>query len=128
MGPDMTASADTACPTCDRRTGDHTIDEWMTCLDQPAFHLPFEPVAGTRPVTFSLAGRDMVIADTIDIRALIADGPARIPVLLLTFSVGNPTAPPTQVCEVGFIAGPDGMRRFGKLVRDSAYGAAKAGE
>jgi hypothetical protein len=121
---------DAACH-CGRISGDHSLREWAACLGATAMDLPYEEVPGG-PVDVPLEATGRVMADNVVARSAVveqASGPVkvRIPVLVLTFGVNFPGEPPRTVAEVALIAGDgDGMRRFGKLFRDTANGAANA--
>ena len=116
---------------CGRIAGDHTMREWAECLGTPATDLPYEPVPDG-PVNIPLESPGRVMADNVVARSAVIDastGPVevRVPVLLLTFGQNAPGEPPRIVAEVALVAGDsDGMRRFGKLFRDTANGAANA--
>lgn len=121
---------DRSCPTCGREIGRHLVSEWVTCAGRN-WDLPYEGTPET--VTFSLEGRDIVIADTITVRALVAgdDGQTmglRMPVVLMTFGVGRSNATPHEVAEIAFVGTPAGVRKMGVLVRDGANGAANRAE
>lgn len=121
---------DAACH-CGRASGDHTLREWAVCLGATANDLPYEEVPGG-PVNIPLDTPGRVMADNVVARSAVIDastGPVQVlvPVLLLTFGQNAPGEPPRDVAEVALVAGDaDGMRRFGKLFRDTANGAANA--
>lgn len=134
----MIRGRDEACPACQKRTGDHTLDELDVCLGASALDLRYEEVDGGEPVSlrWTLGDRNVVIADHVVARALVAgEGvgpdtrlPLAVPVLHLEFLVGKPGAVPTPVGEIGLVGSPDGLRKMGKLFRDTANGAANAAE
>lgn len=128
----MIDGRDETCPTCQRRRGDHTLDELNACLGTVALDLEHEDIPDG-PLKWSLDGRDVVIADHVVARSLVSYGvgdvgKVSIPVLHLTFAVGVPGAPPNEVAEIGLIGSPEGIRRIGKLLRDTANSAANAAE
>ncbi len=51
-----------------------------------------------------------------------------VPGLLHEFQIGVPGQPPSTVARVAFIGNLAAMRGYGRLVRDSANGAANAAE
>ncbi len=52
----------------------------------------------------------------------------RVPGLLHEFAIGVPGQPPAPVAKVAYIGDLASMRGYGRLVRDSANGAANAAE
>lgn len=132
----MIAGLNDPCGSCRRRSGDHTLDEWAVCLGQPSHVLDFEEVPADVAALLRerFAGLEgYAVADTVDARAAVLDGAAgsvqvALPALLLDFSTGHPTQPPTPRANVAFIGPPEVMRAVGRLIRDTANGAAKAGE
>ena len=94
-------------------------------------------MAGTRTSdsgalpSFSLEGRDVQVADTLTVRSLVTEPlPGFVaPVLMMSFAAGRPGMPPLEVAEVCLLAADTAMmRKFGKLLRDGAFGAANAVE
>lgn len=72
----------------------------------------------------------MLVADTIVVKAVWLEGgagglPIGSPGLIHEFSIGQPNASPIPVVKILFLAPPDSMRSYGRLIRDSANGAAK---
>lgn len=133
---------DQPCGTCGRVSGDHTLREWAVCLGTVTLDLPFEPIPDDAAAAASAAVRerfqldpDLIVADNVVIRAATLDGNTgavqlRLPVLLHEFqiSTGSATAPAT-IAKVAFLSGDGvGMRNYGRLVRDSANGAANRAE
>jgi hypothetical protein len=116
---------------CGRISGDHSLREWANCLAATANDLPYEEVPDG-PVDVALDGPGRVMADNVVARSAVLDASTGavkvlVPVLLLTFGQNAPGEPPLTVAEVALVAGSaDGMRRFGKLFRDTANGAANA--
>lgn len=144
MAGERTTSAadglDAPCPACGRTSGDHTVREWVDCLGAQTTDLPFEE---TPPDIAAGAGehlrrsfgvdRDIIVADHVVVRALTLDGASgplqvRLPALLHEFQVGVAGQPPTPVAKVLFTGNGQSIRGYGRLVRDSANGAANAAE
>lgn len=132
---------DDDCPVCGRVSGDHTLREWAVCLEQRTTDVPFEAMpddavgaAATEAVRKQLGDDDLVLVDGVVVKALALGaetGPVavRVPALLHEFQVNVSGGPPATVAKVLFTAGdPDGMRGYGRLVRDTANGAANAVE
>ncbi len=75
-----------------------------------------------------------LVADSVVARATVftgeGEGGAKVvgPAVVLSFSTGVAGGVPDPVVTVVFVGSPDGMRRFGKLVRDASNGAANAAE
>ncbi len=131
---------DEACATCGRVCGDHTLREWAACMGTLTTDLPFER---TPPDMAQAAGDavrrqfrlddDIAIADHATVKALTLAGSAgavgvRLPMLLHEFQIGIPGQPPAPVARVAYLGNLAGMRGYGRLVRDSANGAANAAE
>ena len=126
----MVALLDVPCPQCGVPSGDHTMRAW---LEHSRVDLPFEPVDPV--VQFDFGDRQWTIADNFYVRALVVVGDVaggvsvELPMLLLTFFVSGSGADGAssvrQVAEIGYVADAIGLRRFGTLIRDAAFGAAK---
>lgn len=125
---------DKECPACGKVTGDHTVREWAQCTGEYT-ELPYEPIPEDAVEVanaelrrrFSLED-DVIIADQVVIRAATLDGAAgvvgiKMPALIHEFSTSAAGIPHT-VAKVLFLAEVDGMRSYGRLVRDCANGAA----
>jgi hypothetical protein len=131
------------CPTCGRTSGDHTLREWSVCIGETTTDVPFATMDPDDAVTeaageairrsFNLPD-DYVIADHVVAKALTLDGATgpvkiRLPALLHEFQVGRAGAPPVGVAKVLYAGGSvDVMRQYGRLIRDTANGAANAAE
>lgn len=129
------------CPVCGRTSGDHTLREWSACFGEPTTDLPFEI---TPPDAAKLAAErvresfdldsDLIIADNVLVTAATLGGAAhggirvRIGALIHDFQIGVSGAPPQTVAKVMFLGDPLTMRKYGRLARDSANGAANAVE
>ena len=131
---------ETPCPVCGRISGDHTLREWSKCFGKTTLDLPFEPIA---PDLAQLAAErvrdmfdldaDLIIADNVNVTAATLSGRAggvgvSIGLLIHEFQIGVSGHPPQQVAKVAFLADPVTMRKYGRLARDSANGAANAAE
>jgi hypothetical protein len=143
MGEQLVSGLDARCPACDRVSGDHTLREWAVCLGTTTTDLPYEPTpadtaadandAMTAQLREQLGVPDgWLIADNIIVKALVLDagsGPVgvKIPLVLHEFSVAGP-AGLTDVATIAFIGPPAVVRKYGRLVKDSANGAANAAE
>lgn len=131
---------DTPCPACGRVSGDHTLREWSVCLGETTTYLPFEETPADMAIAASAAVRerfqldeDIVVADHIIVRALTLTGGSgpltvRLPAVLHEFQVGVSGQSPTTVAKIAYIGDVPTMRAYGRLVRDSANGAANAAE
>lgn len=129
---------DEACGACGRVSGDHTLREWAACMGTVTTDLPFE---ATPPDLAAAAGaavreqfaldEDLIVADHVVVRAVTLDGHAgtirvKLPGLLHEFQIGVAGQAPVTIAKVAFIGDDGSMRGYGRLVRDSANGAANA--
>lgn len=138
--PEMVGGLDDACAVCTRPAGDHTLREWATCLGTTMENLPFAEVPSdmAKAVNERLRQQfqldaDMLVADSVVVKAIVLDGRAgamtvRTPGVLHEFSIGVPGQPPVPVARLLFVGPPEGMRSYGRLVRDNANGACNAME
>lgn len=129
---------DDLCPACHRIVGDHTLREWSACMKTPAVDLPYQEIPADMAKVVSDRLReqftlddDWIIADTVTVKSLVLDGAwgqmkVRTPALLHEFAIGNPNHGPMPVGKVLYVAPPDGLKRYGVLVRDCANGAVNA--
>lgn len=126
----MIGNLDDVCPIDGRPVGDHTLREWDEHAARPSIDVPYEDL----PDGLAMAATTVApFADTVDTRALVGtydNGALKgvMPCLELHFQIGHPDRPPDTVTTVTYIAPPSVMRKFGKLVRDAANGAANAAE
>lgn len=131
---------DDACSACGRAAGDHTLREWDVCTGERRWELPFEETqpgaakdaAGEHLRRMFNLDPDLHVADNVLIQAAVLDGasgPVKVhaPTLVHEFQ-SSVSGGPVTVCKVAFIGDPVSMRAYGRLVRDSANGAAKATE
>lgn len=126
---------DKVCGVCDRVSGDHTLREWAACLGSVTLDLPYEDVpadsvAARMRDTFGIAP-DVVVADHVNVRALVLTGSAgavgiALPALEHTFQIGKPGQAPADVAKVLFLGSEESVRGYGRLIRDSANGAVNA--
>ena len=129
------------CSTCGRVSGDHTLREWATCMGTLTTDLPFEETppdmaaaaAAAVRAQFAHLGDDLLIADHAVVRAVTLAGNSgavqiSVPGLLHEFQIGVPGQPPCTVAKVVFLGDVAAVRGYGRLVRDSANGAANAAE
>jgi hypothetical protein len=125
---------DAACSTCGRRVGNHTMDEFNACSSATAMDLPYEDVPGG-PIPLTINGAHLAWADHLHARAAVVAGESlganlrlRLPTVIFTFEVGNPRGPAHPVTEVAFVGNPEGLRKLGRVIRDTCNGAANAAE
>ena len=123
---------DDSCSTCQRRVGDHTLDEWNVCFGATALDLGYEE-APAGPIPLTVQGDEIAWADHLHARSCIVGGlgpnlTVQFPAVIFTFELGNPRGEPHPVTEVAFVGNPDGLRRLGKVLRDTCNGAANAAE
>lgn len=129
---------DEPCGTCQRPAGDHTLREWNTCLGTVTTDLPYQATPPDLATVASAAIRrqfalddDIMIADHAIVRALTLAGHSgavsiRLPALLTEFQIGVPGQPPHTIAKILFAGSADGVKGYGRLVRDSANGAYNA--
>lgn len=127
------ANLEELCPFDGRPIGDHTMREWSEHLDAPPHtDLPFEEVPDG-PVMMRTADGQIPCADSVVARAIVFDGRqgaaiVRVPGLLLELQVGQPGDAPRTFYQCAIVGTPEIMRKLGKLLRDTANGAANAAE
>jgi hypothetical protein len=128
---------DQPCPTCERLAGDHTLREWSTCMDQPTTDLRYEDLppdaqAMTNRLRDQLGvDEDWLIADNVVAKSLVLTGRAGVvrvamPAVLTEFAVGAFGSAPMPVAKALFIGNEKTVRGYGRLLRDTANGAANA--
>lgn len=118
---------------CGKVVGDHTMREWAEHVDRLDHDLPYEEIPGGPIHLSDTDGSPLPVADNVTARASVMtakSGPLDVfvPVLILEFAIGHPVNGPQPVGRIGVLGPPDVMRRIGKLLRDSANGAANAAE
>lgn len=130
---------DDACPVCQRPAGDHTLREWAACMGESTT-LPFEPIPSDSAAAANAAMKerfgldeDVIVADNVIVRAATLDFSTgvvngQLPALIHEFQTSGAGGPPAELAKVVFVAPTDGMRGYGRLVRDSANAAAKRAE
>lgn len=129
----LIANLEELCPFDGRPIGDHTMREWAAHLDAPPHtDLPFEEIPDG-PVMMRTGEEEIPCADSIVARAVVFDGRqgaaiVRMPALLLDLQVGQPGLAPRTFYRTAIVSTPDTMRKIGKLLRDTANGAANAAE
>ena len=96
--------------------------------------LPYENVPDG-PIPLTINGEEMAWADHVHCRAALVEGCSfgsnirmSLPTVIFTFEIGNPRGPAIPITEVAFVGTPEGLRRLGKVVRDTCNGAANAAE
>jgi hypothetical protein len=137
---DALRGLDQECPACGRVSGDHTLREWSRCIGATTTDLPFEETPPDMAGEAAEAVRkqfqlddDLIIADHIVAKAMTLDGHSglvqvRLPALLHEFQVGIAGQPPTTVAKVVYLGDASTLRQYGRLLRDTANGAANAAE
>lgn len=115
---------------------DHTMRQWAEHGATRRDSLEYEEVPDD--IQQALRNRisgldDYALADGIITKAAVADmasGPLKIhmPVMLFDFSIGRPGRAPLTVANVAFLGRPEIMRDMGRLLGDTARGAANAAE
>lgn len=102
--------------------------------------LPFEETPPDMAAAAAAAVReqfqldeDLIVADHVVVRAVTLDGSSgplrvKLPGLLHEFQIGIGGQPPSTVAKVAFLGDVTAVRGYGRLVRDSANGAANAAE
>lgn len=126
---------DEPCAFDGRPIGDHTMREWAAHLDaEPHTDLAFEEIPDG-PIMMNVTDGDepLAVADTLIARAAVFDATSgtmkiKVPLLLVDLQIGQPGDAPRTFYKFGFVSTPDVMRKIGKLLRDTAYGAANAAE
>lgn len=130
---------DSDCPTCGRRSGDHTLDEWAGCLGAKTTDIPYAetPPDSREAASAALRARlgipdDTLVADHFICRAVTMDievgagvQAAKLPGLLMDFET-TMTGTVQPIAKVLYLGDAETLRKFGRLVRDSANGAANA--
>lgn len=131
---------DQPCATCGRPAGDHTLREWGECLGTLTTDLPFEdtPPDIARAAAASVRERfqldpDLIVADHVVVRAITLEGRTgavglKLPAVLHEFQIGVAGQSPVVVAKAAFIGDVTSVRSYGRLVRDSANGAANVAE
>lgn len=128
------------CPACGHVSGDHTLRQWSACIGEVTTDLPFEETPPDIADAAAAAVRkqfqldeDLVVADHVVVKAVTLDGASgplrvRLPGVLHEFQIGLAGQPPSTVAKVAYLGDVAAMRGYGRLVRDSANGAANAAE
>jgi hypothetical protein len=122
---------DDTCGVCTRVVGDHTMRQWAVCIGTVSTNLPYEAAQENLRQSFGLDS-DMIVADHVVVHAAVLGGESpggiaiRLPALYHEFQVGRPGGPPVTVAKVVYIGSDEGIRGYGRLIDDSAVGAADA--
>lgn len=123
-----------ACTICTdgKPIGEHTLAEWWDERHSaPHTDLDYEENPDGKPVDVPV---EMLVADTIVARAgvqrydLAGGAKAIFPVLIFDFALGRMGQAPEHVVTVGLLGTSEIMRKVGKVLRDTANGAANAAE
>lgn len=121
------------CGSCRRRVGEHTMDEYDACLRVVTTDLPYEEVPGG-PIPLYVDGNPFTWADHLTARSVVLSGEGRglgrvvLPGVVFTFTFGNAKGLPIPVTEVAYVGSPEGLRKLGRVLRDTCNGAANAAE
>jgi hypothetical protein len=121
---------DALCPHDGRPIGDHTLREWNDHMGVPTLDLDYEENPDSEIVDVQV---EMVVADHVVARAGVqrlggGGMTAVVPLLVLDFGQGRIGGPPVHQVTVGLLSTPEVMRKIGKILRDTANGAANAAE
>lgn len=105
------------------RVAAEACDLWRAMT--PTVDVPYEPV----PPGLTLDGSDLAFADHVLAKsaATVVDQVGALGVLALRFEASSPSGL-LPVADVAVLLPADAMRKAGKLLRDSAFGAANAAE
>jgi len=102
--------------------------------------LPFEATPPDMAAAAAAAVRrqfqlddDLIVADHVVVKAVTLGGGSgpvevRLPGLLHEFQIGLAGRPPSTVAKIAYVGDVAAMRAYGRMVRDSANGAANAAE
>lgn len=124
------------CSTCGQVLGDHTVREWIVCAGKPTLDLPYEATPTDAAALYNEVIREqldmpegVVFADHVVARAMVMDTPVgKLPMVLHEFQMAIAGSGVVPVATVGFMASVKVLRGYGRLVRDTANGAANAAE
>jgi hypothetical protein len=122
-----TDELDMPCRVCGDPIGDHPMRLWLEHT-RGGTELPYETIP--KEGLSAAFGLDCPIADHVDVRSMVAlhDRLGPLALLEMTWQIGDPISGPTPVTKLAFLGEPDGLRSLGRLLRDSANGAANAAE
>lgn len=124
----FTGGMDDNCPACERTVGDHTMREFEACTASRSFEIAYGPASKALNERFGLDA-DVLVADHLVAKAVVLSGSAgplgvSLPGLLMDFG-SSETGEVQTVAKVLFLADAKGQRAAGRLLRDTANGAAK---
>lgn len=130
---------DDQCGSCGREMGAHTLREFAACLETPSHNLPYEafPADSIDDANealrrkFQLDG-DVIVADSVVAYSATLTGDAgpigvSVPAVIHEFQQGTPAGPRT-VAKVVYLSPADAMRKYGTLIYNTAWAAAKGAE
>lgn len=126
----ITGGMEDLCVACTRVIGDHTMREFEACTASRSFEIGYGPASDrTLNDRFGIPA-DVVVADHLVAKATVLEGSAgqlevKAAGLLLEF--GSSASGKVEIVgKVLYIGDVDGVRAAGRLLRDTANGAANA--
>lgn len=127
----ITGGMDDVCPACGRVVGDHTMREFEACTVSRRFEIEYGPASKQLNERFGIDA-DVIVVDHLIAKAVVLSGSAgplgiTVAGLLLEFATSESGTVET-VAKVLFLGDPAQQRAAGRLLRDTANGAANAAE
>jgi hypothetical protein len=130
--PGMIEGLREACPVCGRVSGEHTMFEWSACMGTATTNLGYQEIpADAKAIADRLGLPEGTLAvDNVIVKATVIDATAdggltiKMPAVLHEFS----TSPDTGhvLARILYLGDVATIRAYGRLVRDTANGAANA--
>lgn len=126
---------DAPCMVCEKPAGDHTLREWSTCMGTITTDLPYADIPeDARRIADGLGLPDgTLVVDNFVAKSFVGrmDLPGGqqhvyLAGVLHEFSRSPNTGDP--LARIAFIGDAGVLRQYGRLVRDTANGAARAAE
>lgn len=127
----FTGGMEDICSACGREVGEHTMREFSACTDSRRHVIEYGDASQALRDRFNLPD-DVLPADHVVAKATVLSGdagPLKIaaPGLLLEFASSG-TGRVEPVVKVLFFGDSQTMRAMGRLLRDTANGAANAAD